>query len=31
MDKLQADIRKMMKEIEMLIARKLPVAAGKFT
>lgn len=27
MDKLQEDIRKMMKEIEMLIARKLPVAA----
>ena len=30
MDKLQEDIQKMMKEIEMLIARKLPVAAGKF-
>ena len=29
MDKLQDDIQKMMKEVEFLIARKLPVAAGK--
>ncbi len=30
MDKLQQDVKKMMKEIEQLIARRLPVAAGKF-
>ena len=30
MDKLQTDMQKMMKETEMLIARRLPVAAGKF-
>lgn len=30
MDKLQADMQKMMKETEMLIALRLPVAAGKF-
>ena len=30
MDKLQVDMQKMMKETEMLIALKLPVAAGKF-
>lgn len=30
MDKLQQDIQRMKKEIETLIARKLPVAAGKY-
>lgn len=29
MDKMQQDIQKMKKDIEVLIARKLPVAAGK--
>lgn len=29
MDKLQEDIRRMKRDIEVLIARKLPVAAGK--
>ena len=30
MDKLQQDIQRMKKEIETLISRKLPVAAGKY-
>ena len=30
MDKLESDIQRMKKEIETLIARKLPVAAGKY-
>ena len=30
MDKLQQDIQRMRKEIETLISRKLPVAAGKY-
>lgn len=30
MDRLESDIQRMKKEIETLIARKLPVAAGKY-
>ena len=29
-DKLESDIRRMKKEIEQLISRKLPVVAGKY-
>ena len=30
MDKLQADIQRMIKDVQTLLSRKLPVAAGKF-